>query len=74
MSRLRCCLYILMAKRYAVFTADEGKTIGKRTHCEIHCEIHNSNTVFLSAIVSYVKKLASQCKEAGEQILKEVEK
>lgn len=70
MSRLRCCLYILMAKRYAVFTADEGKTIGKRTHCEIH----NSNTVFLSVIVSYVKKLASQCKEAGEQILEEVEK
>lgn len=70
MSKLRCCLYILMAKRYAVFTADEGKTIGKRTHCEIH----NSNTVFLSAIVSYVKKLASQCKDAGEQILEEVEK
>lgn len=45
MSRLRCCLYILMAKRYAVFTANEGKT-----------------------------KLASQCKEAGEQILEEVEK
>lgn len=69
-NRLKCCLYILMAKRYAVFTADEGKAIGKRTHCEIR----NSNTVFLSAIVSYVKKLASQCKEAGEQILEEVEK
>lgn len=70
MSRLRCCLYILMVKRYAVFTADEGKAIGERTYCNIH----NSNTVFLSAIVSYVKKLASQCKEAGEKILEEVEK
>lgn len=70
MSRLICCLYILMAKRYAVFTEDEGKTIGKRTYCYIH----NSNTVFLSVIVSYVKKLASQFKEAGGQILEEVEK
>lgn len=68
--RIKCCLYILMAKRYAVFTADEGKILGKRTHCEIF----NSNTVFLSAIVSYVKKLAIQCKEAGEQILEDVEK
>ena len=68
--RIKCCLYILMAKRYAVFTADEGKSLGRRTHCEIF----NSNTVFLSVIVSYVKKLASQFKDVGEQILEEIKK
>ena len=68
--RIKCCLYILMSKRYALFTADERKILGKRTHCEIF----NSNTAFLSAIVSYVKELSTQFKDAGEQILEEIKK
>lgn len=65
--RIRCCLYILMAKRCAVFTADEGKSLGRRTHCEI-C---NSNAPFLAAIVSHVKTLAEDFKKFGDSILKE---
>ena len=68
--RIKCCLYVLMAKRYAVFTADEGKSIGKRTHCEIY----NSNEPFLSAIVSHVKDLAKNFKKIGESILDDGEK
>lgn len=70
MHRIKCCLYILMAKRYAVFTADEGKNIGKRTYSHIH----NSNAPFLSAIVSYVRNLAEDFKKIGELIIEEVEK
>ena len=68
--KLKCCLYILMAKRYAVFTADEGKNIGKRTYSHIH----NSNALFLSEIVSCVRNLAEDFKKIGESIIEEVEK
>ena len=64
--RIKCCLYILMAKRYAVFIADEGKNLGKRTHCEIY----NSNEPFLSTMEDIIKNF----KKIGESILEEGDK
>lgn len=69
MQRLKCCLYILMAKRYVVFTEYESK-FRKGTSSDIH----NSDVSFLSAIVSNIKRLVSNHKEACEQILEDMKK
>lgn len=68
--KLKCCLYILMAKRYIVFTVDEGKSLGKRTHCEIY----RATATVLSAMFSYLRDHVQALKDTSEQVLKDIKK
>lgn len=70
MNKLKFCLYILMAKRYVVFTVDEGKSLGKITHCEFH----RATETFLSAMFSFLRDHVQALKDTSEQVLKDMEK
>lgn len=56
--RLLCCICILFAKQYAVFTADRYK-MGKFGHCSIRA----ANKAFLHAIIEWTKVVDSRTKE-----------
>lgn len=56
--RLKYCIYILLAKQYAVYTADKYK-FGKFGSCHIKAW----NKAFLTAIIEYTQKINEQIKE-----------
>lgn len=60
MRKLRCCLYILLAKRYAVFTYDEGEV---RATCR---EIHKPNEQFLDDLETYVQTVRTIIRALGK--------
>ena len=64
--RLICCFYILLAKQYAVFTADKNKA-GKYTSCYIR-----GDKIFLSAVTNYLKKVAKELHARAEAIENEL--
>ncbi len=64
--RLICCFYILLAKQYAVFTADKDKA-GKHTSCYI-----KGDKIFLAAVTNYLKKVAKELHERAEAIENEL--
>lgn len=55
--RLKCCIYILLAKQYAVYTADKYK-FGKFGSCHIKAE----NKAFIYAIIEYTQEINKQIK------------
>lgn len=61
---LKCCIYILFAKQYALYTAytaDKYK-FGRFGSCYIRA----ANKAFLEAIIDYTYKVSNQIKE-GEK-------
>lgn len=56
--RLKCCIYILFAKQYALYTADKHK-FGRFGSCYIRA----ANKAFLEAIIDYTQKINNQIKE-----------
>jgi hypothetical protein len=60
--KLKCCFYILLAKQYAVFTADKHKA-GKHTSCHI-----KGDKIFLAAVTHYLKKVATELHERAKAI------
>lgn len=64
--RLICCVYILLAKQYAVFTADKDKS-GKYTSCYI-----KGDKIFLAAVANYLKKIAKELHARAEAIENEL--
>ena len=57
--RLKCCIYILFAKQYALYTADKYK-LGKFGLCYIR--IRAENKAFLEAIIDYTQEINNQIK------------
>ena len=57
--RLKCCIYILFAKQYALYTADKYKS-GRCTSCYIRA----ANKAFLESIIDYTQKINNQIKES----------
>lgn len=64
--RLKCCVYIMLAKQYAVFTADRHK-VGKHTSCNI-----KGDKIFLAAVTNYLKKVADELHSRAEAIENEL--
>ena len=60
--RLRCCIYILFARQYAVFTADRYK-FGRFGSCYIRA----ANKAFLAAIIQYTQEINSKIKEKSNE-------
>ena len=56
--RLKCCIHVLFAKQYAVFTADKYK-LGRFGSCYIKAV----NKAFLAAIVDFTQKVSKQIVE-----------
>ena len=56
--RLKCCIYILFAKQYALYTADKYK-FGRFGSCYIRA----ANKAFLESIIDYTQKINNQIKE-----------
>lgn len=56
--RLKCCIYILFAKQYALYTADKYK-LGRFGSCYIRV----ANKAFLEAIIDYTQKINNQIQE-----------
>lgn len=69
-NKLKACLYILLAKRYAVFTVDETKRKGNRF---AYSTLMNANAPFLTAIVSFIRDTLRQQKDFSETILNEID-
>lgn len=69
-NKLKCCLYILMAKRYIVYTVDDEKGFGKRTHLEVH----RATATVLSVMFSYLRDHVQALKDTSEQVLKDMGK
>ena len=67
-NKIRCCLRILLAKRYAVFTA-EAKGSGEQRRFNVN----NANASFLIAILSYIRKEIKERRDACEMILNEID-
>ena len=67
-NKIRCCLRILLAKRYAVFTA-ETKGSGEQRHFNVN----NATASFLIAISSHIWDNIKERKDACEMILNEIE-
>lgn len=56
--KLKCCLHILLAKQYAVFTAGE-KPKSKLTSCFLRVK----QKAFLEAVIHYSTKVSNVVKE-----------
>ena len=68
--KLKACFYILLAKRYAVFTVDETKQGGNRY---AFSTIMNATAPFLTAIVSYIRNIAEKQKDFSEMVLNDLD-
>lgn len=69
-NKLKCCFYILLAKRYAVFTADETKHGGNR---RAFSTMMNATAPFLTAIVSFVREAVERQKDFSEIVLNDID-
>lgn len=59
--RLKCCICILFAQQYAVFTADKYKGGGYK-----YCSIRAANKAFLHTIIEWTKVVDSRTREVEE--------
>lgn len=68
MNKIRCCVRVLFAKRYAVFTAEErdGEDYGSFS-------VVNANAPFILYVVNRIQKSVKGQKEVCETVLNEID-
>lgn len=59
--KLKCCICILFAKQYAVFTADKYN-MGRL----VYCSIRAANKAFLHTIIEWTKVVEGRTREVEE--------